>query len=257
MGLPTSISAWDDITDRYQGASLRLGNGFSISIDLRFEGNFLALTVLEKAHKGGQPSTVGEILIELNETNIESALASLALARSVVGVSAADSDAIVKIEKVETELRRALLVAIHAVHPEHAEVVDELRRRAPALYRYAAIFTTNFDVLLYWMVMASDVGEASAETDRLVDLFWNRGLCFGPLSVTPSADQIPVYYLHGALHFVRDSHNATGRHVGANRADPELNIIDLLGFEDARSFPHWLLAWLPAKSGCHERGLYL
>ncbi len=215
MEMATVSTAWDEIAGQFKNASLLLGNGFSISIDSRFEGNFLASTVLAQQDESGEPSKVGRLLSKLNETdivketNIESALASLAIARSVVDVVATGSDAIGEIERVEKELRSALLSAIRAVHPENAQVVDELCRRAPALCHYSAVFTTNFDLLLYWMVMAGGLSERSAERYQLIDFFWNDKLYFNPLDAAPFVGQIPVYYVHGALHLVRDAHNGT------------------------------------------------
>ena len=75
---------------------------------------------------------------------------------------------------------------------------DGLRTIRDDLLRYEYVFTTSYDLIIYWAMGAGPDGWFLP----LVDLFKGQGLRFDPTNADPTQGQVPVYFLHGALHLV-------------------------------------------------------
>jgi len=96
-------------------------------------------------------------------------------------------------------VRESLAKAVKAVHPRH----DSLKREALAACakklreRYSGVFTLNYDLLLYWMLAADSF-------DGVGDFFWSSDLRFDPASCSERENQLPIFYLHGALFLSSD-----------------------------------------------------
>lgn len=115
-------------------------------------------------------------------------LAEGASTNDVLGV-----DATLHRERHE-HIRSALLDAVHAVHVPWDKVPDTtLDRVAEVLVDHRAIFTTSYDLLVYWSLMRRPVD--------LGDFFW--GVCFDINDTELHFDRRPLYYVHGALHLIR------------------------------------------------------
>jgi hypothetical protein len=198
------ICSWSEIESRYAGACVVLGNGFSISIDERFDGDFLTDQAIIENSSFSDHEVVASVLKAAGSRGIESAMGDLVTSRAVVAAIDPESEVLKRLAFVESAVRASLLRAIRKIHPEHDDVIDELKRRANALSHFSAVFTTNYDVLLYWMIMAGGLADKDQQRPRFVDLFWGKDHDFDPLSVSPHDGQVPVYYLRGALHIVTD-----------------------------------------------------
>lgn len=68
------------------------------------------------------------------------------------------------------------------------------------MLNYDRIFTTSYDLLLYWTMSAGPRGSFAPFTDRF--MYGGRRLWDPDRSVDVPSGQIPVYFLHGALHLV-------------------------------------------------------
>jgi len=63
------------------------------------------------------------------------------------------------------------------------------------LRHHSVIFSTNYDLLLYWAIMAKNGDKAFR------DFFWSPpGARFDPSNTRVSGNAILVYYLHGGIH---------------------------------------------------------
>lgn len=105
------------------------------------------------------------------------------------------------------ELREALIHAVREVHPGIQFDVPEDQRTACAefLSRFSKVFTLNYDLLLYWVILHgarahhSDgfgLGEASAGFRKFSE-----------------AAHCSVYFLHGALHLFLDRQQETEKRI--------------------------------------------
>lgn len=206
---------WQEIAEDYAGAALVLGNGFSISVDGRFDADFLTGKAISIHSDEADRTVVAHILQAVGEDGIESALEALGKSQKVVEVVGADASLIQRLEEAEAAVRDSLIRTIREVHPQYGEVIEKLRRRSGNLSHFGSVFTTNYDVLLYWMVMSSGLTRKSRKHPQFVDFFWDDGN-FNPLSVTTSHRQVPVFYLHGALHIVKDSLGVTSKRSSAD-----------------------------------------
>ena len=172
---------------------LLLGNGFSIAAHAPFAyGGLLQAADLA--------ADVRAIFAAARTTNFESVMRYW-LAESFGGPSATAASAREKVEM----LKRELVGAIHRVHParrtvipperwEHCEqfLVNFIGRSRDKRQLAGRVFTTNYDLLLWWAV-TPDRGRIKPE--RLFK--GHDGFRQGIYEGLESADLI---YLHGALH---------------------------------------------------------
>ncbi len=128
---------------------------------------------------------------------------------ALVDVFGTDEKLKKKVEDAETELKSKLLDAIKRLHPEHVFKVPQEKSDQCGLFlkRFidtnGGIFTTNYDLLLYWVLMRSLIdysvdgfGRDRVSPDEYVpaeeveysELRWGR-----------NKENQNVFYLHGAL----------------------------------------------------------
>jgi hypothetical protein len=199
LTIDARLEDWKTVREQYGWTGLLVGNGASRAVWKGF--NYASL--LEVAQN--LPLTAGgsarlsrddlAVFSALHTTNFETVLASLSTAQ-VVG-QALNLD--VSAQRVRYEsVQRALVAAVRSVHlPWISDTIAFAIQEA--LARYSRIYTTNYDLLLYWASMREGRG-------MLRDLFWS-----GPDNRFDLANtriftdlSIPVmYYLHGGLHLVR------------------------------------------------------
>jgi hypothetical protein len=87
---------------------------------------------------------------------------------------------------------------VRRVHLEWTEVPSEtLEAMKLELRRYGAIFSTSYDLLIYWAIGHNE------NYGRFCDCFWANGRNeFDPDDCELFPHARPVYYMHGALHLV-------------------------------------------------------
>ncbi len=94
-----------------------------------------------------------------------------------------------------TELRDALIHAVHEVHPGSQFEIPhaQIESCAKFLENFEAIFTTNYDLLLYWVIV-------NKIKEKFGDGFGQGEAADGFRKFDPEG-YCATYYLHGALHF--------------------------------------------------------
>jgi len=177
--------------------NLLLGNGFSRGLHEGFQYGSLK----QKAEE--EPSLVSDAVRRLFTTlatdDFEKILARLVEAQEVNRSHGIDCDALVASHRIT---REALLGAVSRTHPERSSLDPaKLESYRPALRQFERIFTTNYDLLLYWIAALAAGGEKSFE--GFCDFFWGQDGSFdaGDTKHPPSCTRI--YYLHGALFLSR------------------------------------------------------
>jgi hypothetical protein len=186
-----TLSAWVDIRSRFERSALLLGNGLSINVWPRFDYDSL----FEHACSNGL-TPADQTLFE-GTPNFETVLGDLNTAIRVD--EALESDTANVYERYRS-IQRALGHAIREVHVGGGQItLRKLDAIRDVLARYEWIFTTSYDLILYWAMGCRGVWKP------FVDGFYvKRGdrLVFDPSRDVVHDDQIPVYFLHGALHLV-------------------------------------------------------
>ncbi len=181
---------WRDIAEEHGWDTLLLGNGMSINIWEPFKYRAL----YDHAKSGGGLSSADRKLFA-STPNFERVLADLLTA---IRVNEAIEIPIAPALEHYRNIQRALVHAVRAVHVNRERVPLATRRKIrAAMLTFEWVFTTSYDLLLYWS-MGCDGGFAP-----FMDHFRYGNRCaFDPARAFVPSNAIPVYFLHGALHLV-------------------------------------------------------
>lgn len=103
-------------------------------------------------------------------------------------------------------IQRALGHAIREVHVNRSGISDRtLETIRKELIRYQWIFTTSYDLIVYWAMGYGGIWKPFVDGFK----YGEGRLAFDPEREVVYEDQIPVYFLHGALHLVVGSSGVT------------------------------------------------
>jgi hypothetical protein len=180
---------WGEVVDTHKWQTLLLGNGLSINVWPRFAYRRLyeyaehgGLTETDRALFGGTP-------------NFEVILGDLLTAIRVNGVVGIETQALYERYR---SIQRGLGHAVRAVHVNRDEVPMKTRAAIrQELERYEWVFTTSYDLLLYWAIASP--GHFAPFKDHFA---YGGRLEFDARRARVFEGEIPVYFLHGALHLV-------------------------------------------------------
>jgi hypothetical protein len=206
---------------------LLLGNGFSIGCDTIFR----YASLYERAVDKGLSQRAQEVFAGLGTNNFEGVMRLLGdshwVARTYGLVEGAQSDMLHDLEIV----KRALVEAIADSHLPHSGSVEDAKKNAAAAFfkPYHNIFTTNYDLLAYWVVMSQEggpvyrdgFGEDPEEPDAPYVVFSFR-----------LGDQKGLFYLHGGLHLYVNAGHVT-KHCW-NRSGEPLTTLILQGMTEGK-----------------------
>lgn len=179
---------------------LLLGNGFSIACDPVFSYPSL----YDKAVAAGLSPRAQKVFARLGTNNFEGVMRLLADSHWVARTyGLIDRDRSLMLEDLEV-VKSALVEAIARSHLDHTGCVSDDKKQAAAEFikPYHNVFTTNYDLLLYWVVMHGDgeptyrdgFGDDPSEPDAPFVVFsFHLG------------EQEGVFYLHGGLHLYVDA----------------------------------------------------
>jgi len=186
---------------------LLLGNGFSIAYD----STIFSYNALHDFIKNMNDKDLSKILGVIETKNFEVIMQHLDNFSALI--SALDGDPALKkrVDDASAKLKASLLEAVRALHPEHVFKMPEEQCQACShflntfLSSDGSIYSTNYDLLLYWVLMRSSnvnhvdgCGRELENPDEFVppeeqiwsDLIWGK-----------HRDNQNVFYLHGALPF--------------------------------------------------------
>jgi Domain of unknown function (DUF4917) len=191
-----SLLPWSVVARKHNWTALLLGNGVSINVWPHF-----AYGSLFDHARQGRLTQVDRALFD-GTRNFERALSDLMTAMRV-------NDALgIGVEPILARYRSiqvALGRAIQEVHLNRARIPDAtFQAIRDHLLRYEWVFTTSYDLILYWAMKGPDGWEP------FVDHFRHGGRCeFDAGKAKVYRGDVPVYFLHGALHLVVGSTGIT------------------------------------------------
>ncbi|GAA4694121.1 DUF4917 family protein [Promicromonospora umidemergens] len=198
LGSVTAIDAelesWSDLSSDGSWPTLLLGNGASMNIwpAFGYDSLFEKATLSVSARHIFGP--VG--------TNFETALEYIQHARVVLQALRKPVDAV---GALYDEIRDSLFNVVNDAHMEWGLLSDECATVvADALKFHSAVFTTNYDLLIYWSLMSGDRQHLQGTTDLFSgqdELRFNPGLFA----------RTTFYYLHGAIHLWQDDDGVNGK----------------------------------------------
>jgi hypothetical protein len=214
------VRSVDDHLDDYTTATaswsrpdLLIGNGASQAVWPEF--------AYKSLYETAALSTDDRALFDaLATTNFELVLNHLRITRLVCAQMGLPVDAV---EQRYAAIRTALMDAVKKVHlPWGNEPEWLLPAIAEGLAVYGHVFSTNYDLLVYWAIMR-DMRDRGR---RFADYFWNGALAFNSTDVSQYEQRTRVLYLHGALHLYR---LPSGQVV--KRRQQDTNLLDAIGTE--------------------------
>lgn len=171
--------------------NLITGNGFSVCIDRCFSYNSL-YEFAENQTNILTPDVLQIFRSFNNTTNFEEVLDRLNTAKTILS-SLGYNDVVTELEAKYDIVKTALIECVNRLHPGRADHINRLRALTAHLATYENIYTTNYDLLLYWSIME---GEALFK-----DYFWNAATTFDldDTALAGTQHKCLVHYIHGAL----------------------------------------------------------
>jgi len=199
-----NILDWQDYKSNFAKANLLLGNGFSVNFSKVFNYDSLFKVFLKKID-----SKHKDIFNQFGTSNFETIQETLLNAKKVnkmFGLSTKEiSEYIIK-------LQEGLILTIEESHPRKIDIDwDKLNEISIILDSFEDIFTLNYDLFLYYMILISkDRYKENKLIKPYQDYFWesynSNFLQF--MDYQNYKHYKHVYYLHGALFLFKNSSNA-------------------------------------------------
>lgn len=190
--LDGSLYDWPDIAGAEEWAILLIGNGLSMNVSPAFGYEVLAEYAL-----GGGLAPEDLALFE-STPNFERVLADVSTAIRVADVVGADTAPFYERYR---RIQLALGHAVRQVHLSRSDVPDaSLRAIRAEMLKTEWIFTTSYDLIIYWAMGASPTNSFPPFKDHF--RYGSALNQFDPERADVYEHDIPVYFLHGALHLV-------------------------------------------------------
>jgi hypothetical protein len=189
---------------------LLLGNGFSMAYD----SGIFSYNALHDFVKKQDDKDLSLILDVIKTKNFEVIMRYLDNFSALIAAFGGDPKLKKKIDGASAHLRQSLLEAVKTLHPEHVFKIPQKESEQCSKFLKlfldsgGSIYSTNYDLLLYWVLMRNSIlnhvdgcgrelenpGEYVPEEEQVwSDLTWGK-----------HREKQNVFYLHGALPFFDD-----------------------------------------------------
>lgn len=205
MELQTYQQVLDHLKKEKRKKHLLLGNGFSIAYDSKI----FSYNALSNFIKESNDSLLVDIFEIVNTSNFEQVMQQLNISKRIISVFDPKSQALQKIDKSIGLLKESLISAVKKLHPEYvfSIPIDKSTACAKFISDYLgpneSIFTTNYDILLYWVLMRNDIQNCIDGFGRDLendDEYISEENCeYSELRWGKYKDTQNIFYLHGAL----------------------------------------------------------
>lgn len=209
-----NIDKWETIKDD-DWRSLLLGNGASIAID----GRFGYKTLHGEANDAGLLKNAAPIFNSLGTTDFERVLLACWYAEKVnvaLGTRSAD------ITAAYEEVRKALIKAVHGVHPQHDKVKKDLERAGEFASDFSIVVSLNYDLTLYWATQIFSSKKYNWFKDCFIDGKFKTDWEYLKDPYPPNDGATLVFYPHGSLSIVRDYFSDEKKIRGSNDSGVDL-----------------------------------
>ena len=143
---------------------LLLGNGFSMAYD----PEIFSYNALSKFIEEIDNDLLKKLFQIINTKNFEVVMQQLDNFCQLAKEFSSDKQLTKKIQKASDALKKSLIDAVKELHPEHVFKIPEKKSKSCAQFLNTFLqlnghaFTTNYDVLLYWVLMRNKDKIASA-----------------------------------------------------------------------------------------------
>jgi len=208
MAIKTYKDVINHLNKENRPKHILFGNGFSMSYDQ----DIFSYNALSNFINNTDNHLLQKLFGIVNTTNFELIMRQLDIFYKLAVELLEDKGLAEKIITASASLKNNLIGAITKLHPEHIFNVPEEKSQSCArfLKQYldhdGHVFTTNYDLLLYWVLMNNQYqlsnvvdgfGKEYLGKNELSDDFEPE---YGDLEWGPNRHDQYVHYLHGALH---------------------------------------------------------
>ena len=143
---------------------LLVGNGLSI----KFHSGFSYPSLQFKAYGTNQLSTENQFFQLFGTTNFEEVLRGLRNTVEAARLSGYENEQLtINVATWYKKIRQDFITTLHQIHPERTQVTSGISKICSELKNFARVFSTNYDLLIYWVINSNDLAKATF-TDRLV-----------------------------------------------------------------------------------------
>ncbi|MCW8177533.1 DUF4917 family protein [Verminephrobacter aporrectodeae] len=196
-----SITQWEDIHKNNEWNAILLGNGASIAI----HKDFSYQTLHSVAEENGSLKIAAKIFEDFKTKDFEHVLLACRYAERVNSALGNPEN---QISVAYEEVRKALIEAVHSVHPQHSGITPDLERVGIFASKFKTIVSLNYDLILYWAIMLFNSPEKNNGT-WFKDAFLKGGnfetdWCFLRQPRPSVKGATLVFYPHGSLFVARN-----------------------------------------------------
>jgi hypothetical protein len=185
---------------------LLLGNGFSMAYD----SGIFSYNALNKFIESVDNPLLKKLFSIVDNKNFELVMQQLDNFLEIAEMFGSDKELTSQIKSANEELKHSLIDAVKELHPEHVFTIPE--EKSTACFRWlneylakgGNVFTTNYDLLLYWVLMRN---ESKNHTDGFgldkedADYIPSNEANYSELRWGKNKSDQNVHYLHGTLPF--------------------------------------------------------
>ena len=191
---------------KHRPMSLLMGNGFSMAYDK----DIFSYNALYHFLESQDDELLTKLFGAIKTKNFELVMQQLDTTIALLDAFGEDESVKKKILAASKKLRQSLLKSVKELHPEHVFKIPDTNCEACAKFLHlfldsgGQVFTTNYDLLLYWVLMRQGTAQHNdgfgrelenplevqkGEDEQWSDLIWG-----------PNQAKQNIHYLHGALH---------------------------------------------------------
>lgn len=182
---------------------LLLGNGFSMAYD----HEIFSYNALYRFIEDQKDPLITSLFKVVQTKNFELVMRQLSNFIELGLAFQADKALIEKIEYAEDRLKESLIDAVESLHPEHVFKLSEtaINKCSEFLSFYTrnegSIFSTNYDILLYWVLMRKGIKNSidGFGRDREDDGSSPEDAEYSELRWGVNSSKQNIFYVHGAL----------------------------------------------------------
>ncbi|MGI0107042.1 DUF4917 family protein [Salinimicrobium sp. WS361] len=203
--LPNYNAVLEKLNKRKDPKHLIMGNGFSMAYDHKIFSYNALYDFIEKL----EDPILSKLFKVINTKNFELVMQQLDYFIVIAEAFDTDKKLTQKLKGANSKLRSSLIDAITDLHPEHVfEIAEEKSEKCAAflnefLEKDGKVFTTNYDLLMYWVLMRNNAtkgidgfgkevlnpqGVKRGAEPELSDLYWGK-----------NKDDQTVFFVHGTL----------------------------------------------------------
>ena len=207
MDLMTYDQVLEYLQSKKRETHLLLGNGFSMAYD----ADIFSYNALHGFIENLDNELLTKLFEIIKTKNFELVMQQLENFSELVDAFGKDPELKTKIKEANGLLKHSLLEAIKELHPEHVFEIPEERSATCAAFlshyfnHGGQIFTTNYDILLYWVLMRNAIEHHidgfGRELENPGDFVSEDEMEFSELRWGKYKEKQNVHYLHGALAF--------------------------------------------------------